>query len=80
MSFSKLGNFTKLDSLLLSGTVLVANVAVSALVIGGRQLSLLEGLELSLADSLVRLQPDKDADPRLLVVAVDEEDISNLGK
>ena len=80
MSFSKLGNFTKLASSLLSGTVLVASVAVSALVIGGKQLSLLEGLELSWADSLVRLQPDKGADPRLLVVAVDEEDIRNLGK
>ena len=80
MSFSKLGNFTKLASSLLSGTVLVASVAVSALVIGGKQLSLLEGLELSWADSLVRLQPDKGVDPRLLVVAVDEEDIRNLGK
>ena len=80
MSSSKLGNFTKLASSLLSGTVLVASVAVSALVIGGKQLSLLEGLELSFADSLVRLQPDKGADPRLLVVAVDEEDIRNLGK
>ena len=80
MSFSKLGNFTKLASSLLSGTVLVASVAASALVIGGKQLSLLEGLELSLADSLVRLQPDKGVDPRLLVVAVDEEDIRNLGK
>ncbi len=80
MSSSKLGNFTKLAASLLSGTVLVASVAVSALVIGGKQLSLLEGLELSFADSLVRLQPDKGVDPRLLVVAVDEEDIRNLGK
>ena len=64
MSFSKLGTFTKLASSLLSRTVLVASVAVCALVVGGKQLSLLEGFELSLADSLVRLQPDKDADPR----------------
>ncbi len=79
-SSSKPGNFTKLASSLLSGTVLVASVAVSALVIGGKQLSLLEGLELSFADSLVRTQPDKGVDPRLLIVAVDEEDIRNLGK
>lgn len=79
-SSSKPGNFTKLASSLLSGSALVASIAVSALVIGSKQFSLLEGLELSLADSLVRLQPDKGVDPRLLVVAVDEEDISNLGK
>ncbi len=72
-SSSKPGNFTKLASSLLSGTVLVASVAVSALVIGGKQLSLLEGLELNFADSLVRTQPDKGVDPRLLIVAVDEE-------
>jgi CHASE2 domain-containing sensor protein/tRNA A-37 threonylcarbamoyl transferase component Bud32 len=80
MSASKLGNFTKLASSLLSGTVIVASIAVSALVIGGKQLSLFEGLELSFADSLVRMQPDRGVDPRLLVVAVDEEDIRNLGK
>jgi CHASE2 domain-containing sensor protein/tRNA A-37 threonylcarbamoyl transferase component Bud32 len=79
-SSSKPGNFVKLASSLLSGTVIIASIAVSALVIGGKQLSLLEGWELSLADTLVRLQPDKGIDPRLLVVAVDEEDIRNLGK
>ena len=79
-SSSKPGNFIKLASSLLSGTVIIASIAVSALVIGSKQLALLEGLELSFADSLVRLQPDKGADPRLLVVAVDEEDIRNLGK
>ncbi|MBW4662977.1 MAG: CHASE2 domain-containing protein [Chroococcus sp. CMT-3BRIN-NPC107] len=79
-SSSKQGNFTKLASSLLSGTVIVASLAVSALVIGAKQLSLLEGWELSFADTLVRLQPDKGIDPRLLVVAVDEEDIRNLGK
>ncbi len=79
-SSSKPGNFTKLAASFLSGTVIVASLAVSALVIGGKQLSLLEGLELSFADSLVRLQPDKGIDPRLLVVAVDDEDIRNLGK
>ncbi len=79
-SSSKQGNFGKLASSLLSGTVLIASIAVSALVIGGKQVSLLEGLELSFADTLVRMQPDKGVDPRLLVVAVDEEDIRNLGK
>jgi CHASE2 domain-containing sensor protein len=79
-SSSKLGNFTKLAASLLSGSVIIASITVSALVIGSKQFSLLEGLELSFADSLVRLQPDKGVDPRLLVVAVDEEDISNLGK
>lgn len=79
-SSSKQSNFTKLASSFLSRTVLIASIAVSAVVIGGKQLSLLEGLELSFADTLVRLQPDKGVDPRLLIVAVDEEDIRNLGK
>lgn len=79
-SSSKQGNFTKLASSLLSKTVLVASITVSALVIGARQLSLLEGLELSFADALVRQLPDKGIDPRLLVVAIDEEDLRNLDR
>jgi CHASE2 domain-containing sensor protein/tRNA A-37 threonylcarbamoyl transferase component Bud32 len=79
-SSSKPGKFTKLASSLLSKTVIIASIAVSALVIGSKQLSFLEGWELSFADSLVRLQPDRGADPRLLVVVVDEEDIRTLGK
>lgn len=79
-SSSKQGNFTKLASSLVSKTVIIASIAVSALVIGAKQLTLLEGWELSFADTLVRLQPDKGVDPRLLVVAIDEEDIRNLDK
>ncbi len=79
-SSSKQGNFAQLAATLVSKTVIIASIAVSAVVIGGKQLGLLEGWELSLADSLVRLQPDRGVDPRLLIVTVDEEDIRHLGK
>lgn len=47
---------------------------------GVRQIGVLEGLELGAFDGLVRLQPDRGVDPRLLVVAITEDDIRNLKK
>lgn len=78
--FSKQGDSPDRAAAILSGAVLIASLAASALVIGARQLSLLEDLELNAFDRLVRLQPDRGIDPRLLIVAIDEEDIRNLGK
>lgn len=78
--FSKQGDSPNRAAAILSGAVLIASLAASALVIGARQLSLLEDLELNTFDRLVRLQPDRGIDPRLLIVAIDEEDIRNLGK
>jgi len=78
--FSKQGDTPNRAASIFGGAVLIASLAVSALVIGARQLSLLEGLELNAFDRLVRLQSDRGVDPRLLIVAIDEEDLRNLGK
>jgi CHASE2 domain-containing sensor protein len=55
-------------------TVLVASVAVTALVMGGRYLGMLQGWELQAFDQLMRSRPQEPPDRRLLIVAVTEED------
>ncbi|MEG4121595.1 EAL domain-containing protein [Microcoleus sp. N9_B4] len=57
-----------------------AGVTVTLLNMGVRQLGGLQSWELGSFDSLVRLQPDSDTDPRLLVVAISEADIQALGR
>jgi len=57
------------------GTVILTSIVVTGLIVGARQIGLLEGLELSAFDSLVRSRPDEGTDPRLLVVGVSETDI-----
>jgi CHASE2 domain-containing sensor protein len=56
------------------------SLAIASLIVVIRQVGGLEGVELAAYDGLVRLQPDRGADPRLLVVAITEEDFRNLGK
>ncbi len=56
-------------------TVLLLSAIVTALVMGVRQLGMLEALELAAFDQLLRLRPDEGPDPRLLVVSVTEADI-----
>jgi CHASE2 domain-containing sensor protein len=60
--------------------MLLASIGISALVTGVQQLGALEETELNFYDQLVRLRPDEAPDPRLLVVTVNEDDISKLGK
>jgi len=60
--------------------ILVASVAVCGLVIGVRQLGRLEGLELNYFDRFTQLRADEGADPRLLVVAVTQDDIQALDR
>ncbi len=55
--------------------VLVTSVVVTSLVMGVRQLGVLENWELQAFDSLQRWRPMEDADPRLLVVTINESDI-----
>ncbi|MFN4279184.1 CHASE2 domain-containing protein [Thermosynechococcus sp.] len=50
-------------------------LGVAAVVIGVRQLGLLQPLELSLYDFYVRSQPARDPDPRVLTVLITEQDI-----
>ena len=54
---------------------LVASLAVTGLMFGGRYLAVLEPLELSVYDQMMRLRPALPPDPRLLVVTITEEDL-----
>lgn len=54
-------------------------IAVSALLIGIRQLGVIEPLELRAYDQLMRLRPDEKLDERLLVVQVTEADLKRYG-
>ena len=56
-------------------TALIASIAVAAAVIGVRSQGWMQAVELKAYDWLVRLRPDEGPDPRLLIVAVTEEDI-----
>ncbi len=61
-----------------SGSVLriwVSGAVVSIGVIGSQELGLLQGLELSAFDQMVRLRAQVQPDPRLLVVTIDDEDL-----
>lgn len=58
-------------------TVLLASVVVTALVMGVRQMGILQAWELQAFDSLLRLRPNEQPDPRLLVVTITEKDIQN---
>ena len=52
---------------------------ITALVLGLRQLQVLQSLELAAYDRLVQSRPDLPPDPRLLVVAITEEDFRRQG-
>jgi CHASE2 domain-containing sensor protein/predicted Ser/Thr protein kinase len=55
--------------------VLMTSIIVTSLVVGVRQLGILQTWELETFDSLQRWQPIEGADPRLLVVTITESDI-----
>lgn len=63
-----------------SRLVLVASAAVSACLIGVRQLGVLQSLELAAYDQMVRWQPDRGPDSRLLVVGITDDDIQRLNQ
>lgn len=54
--------------------VLLASLAVTGLVMGGRAFGLLQSWELKAFDQLVRLRPNERQDSRLLVVTITEAD------
>ena len=58
------------------GTALLISALVTSLCVGLRYFQALESLELKAFDSLVRLRTRELSDPRLLLVIVDEEDLS----
>ncbi|HBL13017.1 MAG TPA: hypothetical protein DD379_16790 [Cyanobacteria bacterium UBA11162] len=57
---------------------LLASLAATGLLLGVRQLSLLEPLELNAYDRMLQLRPSLKPDSRLLVVEVTETDIESL--
>lgn len=58
-------------------TVITISLVITGLIIGIRQTGSLQFLELFAFDQMVRLQPDRGADPRLLIVKITEADIKN---
>lgn len=58
-------------------TVFLTGVTVTSLVMGVRQLGVLQGVELQAFDQLLRLRPAEGPDPRLLIVTVTEKDVQN---
>lgn len=58
--------------------LLIVSVVVTGLLIGVRQIGWLQPLELAAFDQMIRLRPEEKPDPRLLVVAITEQDIKNL--
>lgn len=54
---------------------LLGSVLLTALIMGARYFGMLQSLELQAFDQLIRLRPDELPDPRLLIVAVDENDL-----
>jgi len=58
-------------------TVLLASVVVTALVMGVRQLGVLQTWELQAFDQMMSLRLDEGPDPRLLIVTVTEKDVQN---
>ncbi|HEY9667244.1 MAG TPA: CHASE2 domain-containing protein [Coleofasciculaceae cyanobacterium] len=61
-------------------SVLLTSVVVTGLVVGVRQLGMLEGMELRAYDQLMRSRRDEGPDNRLLVVGVTESDIQSRGE
>ncbi|MEG3881067.1 EAL domain-containing protein [Microcoleus sp. herbarium7] len=59
---------------------MLAGATVTLLNVGVRRLGWLQTWELGSFDSLVRLQPDREPDPRLLIVGISEADIQALGR
>ena len=60
-------------------SVLISASLITALILGLGRFGLLEPLELGVFDRLVQLQPDADLDPRLLIVAINEDDLQRYG-
>ncbi len=52
----------------------------AAIVIGLRSLGLLQGIELTLYDTYVRLRPPQATDPRIAIVGIEESDVQSLGQ
>jgi adenylate cyclase len=61
-------------------SVLIASAAVTLSLMGARELKILEPIELSVYDQMVRWRPEEQPDSRLLVVGITEADIQKLNQ
>lgn len=76
-SFFSNGTSSSTAILAFGRSVLLTSVVVTGLVVGVRQLGMLEGMELRAYDQLMRSRRDEGEDNRLLVVGVTESDIQS---
>lgn len=60
--------------------IILITLTIAGGVVGIKQLGWLQPLELRVYDRLVRLRPDEGPDPRLLVVAITEQDLKALNR
>ena len=67
-------------TLTLKHPALLSGILATSLVLSVRQVGGLQSLELLAFDQMVRLRPDVGADPRLLVVAITEDDIRSQNR
>jgi CHASE2 domain-containing sensor protein len=58
--------------------VVLTSVVITTLVVGLRQMGILEAMELGAFDQMMRWRPDERPDERLLVVAIAEKDIQKI--
>ena len=73
-----LSRLKQLGSSKLLRPALLGSLAITGLLLGGRQLRLLQPMELSAYDKLMQVRPALPPDPRLLIVEVTERDIMSL--
>ncbi|MGA7937922.1 MAG: EAL domain-containing protein [Kovacikia sp.] len=73
-------NGRQLLALTLKHPALVTSILVTGLLLGVRQVGGLQTLELMAFDHMVRVRPDAGSDPRLLIVAITEEDIRSQNR
>jgi CHASE2 domain-containing sensor protein len=65
----------RFSGFILKHPALITSLLIAGLVVGTRQIGGLQPWELLTYDEMLRLRPDQEPDPRLLVVTVTEQDI-----
>ena len=76
MSIQQIGKILKIPAI--APAVVMAGLAVTGLLLGVRQLGGLQPLELVAFDRLLSSRPRQKPDPRLLIVEINEADITEL--
>jgi CHASE2 domain-containing sensor protein len=71
-------NYRQTEILNFGARVVLTSVVITTLVVGLRQMGLLEAMELGAFDQMMRWRPNERPDERLLVVAITEKDIQKI--